>query len=68
MRLLALALAADVTRRHRLWEEYLLHFAHEATYVHDAADAVEHYLSPESVAELERVLQREGRLPGGGSS
>ncbi|MFN0137667.1 MAG: iron chelate uptake ABC transporter family permease subunit [Phycisphaerae bacterium] len=56
--------AQRVTRNHRLWEEYLITFAHlDPTHVDHCADMVEHVLDPEMIAELEQQLRRRGRLP-----
>ncbi len=52
-----LAKAQRVVRVHRLWELYLttkLHIAPD--HVHDDADTIEHFLTPELEAELERDL------------
>lgn len=49
--------AADVVRRHRLWELYLarrLELAED--HVHRDAEAMEHALSPEATEELARIL------------
>lgn len=49
--------AADVVRRHRLWELYLAHrleLPHD--HVHRDAEAMEHALSEEATAELSRLL------------
>ena len=52
-----LADAARLTRNHRLWEEYLVtHADVAATHVDRSADLVEHILSPEIVAQLERAI------------
>ncbi|GAB4239008.1 MAG: metal ABC transporter permease [Candidatus Methylacidiphilales bacterium] len=49
--------AARVTRLHRLWEAYLIRYAEIApSHVDRDADAVEHVLGPEIVAELEAAL------------
>lgn len=49
--------AARLTRNHRLWKEYLVRFAEIApSHVDWSADAVEHVLTPELIAELERSL------------
>lgn len=57
-----------LTRRHRLWELYLIHFAEIAPQRVDRdADAIEHVLDPETVAELETLLDAElgrDRMPG----
>ncbi|QDU89934.1 Manganese transport system membrane protein MntB [Pirellulimonas nuda] len=59
-----LAAAADVTRKHRLWELYLLEHADiAADHVHRDADDLEHLLPAELVAGLERALAAEGKLP-----
>jgi len=52
-----LAKAQRVVRVHRLWELYLttkLNIAPD--HVHDDADTIEHFLTPDLEAELERVL------------
>lgn len=49
--------AARVERNHRLWEQYLIRHADvAASHVDWSADAVEHVLSPELIAELEQTL------------
>lgn len=59
--------AAAVTRRHRLWEEFLVTYADVASsHVHRAADMVEHVLSEPMLRELEDALRRRGRLPENG--
>jgi manganese/zinc/iron transport system permease protein len=56
--------AARLTRNHRLWERYLMeHAGVAASHVDFSADLVEHVLSPELVADLERALHAQGRLP-----
>jgi len=57
--------AARLTRQHRLWEIYLIRHADVATGVVDReADAIEHVLEPEIIAELEAVLvDEETRVP-----
>ncbi len=56
------ARAARFTRNHRLWETYLLEYAESApSQVDYGADFIEHVLGEELVAELERVVEREGR-------
>ncbi|TWU66807.1 Manganese transport system membrane protein MntB [Crateriforma conspicua] len=50
--------AARLTRQHRLWELYLINYADIAPgRVDRDADAIEHVLEPEVVAELEDLLQ-----------
>ncbi|MEM8735564.1 MAG: iron chelate uptake ABC transporter family permease subunit [Planctomycetota bacterium] len=52
--------AARLTRQHRLWELYLIHYAEVApTRVDRDADAIEHVLEPEVVADLEALLEDE---------
>lgn len=56
--------AVRVVRAHRLWELFLITDAGIATdHVDRAADQIEHHLPPELLAELERQLAAEGRLP-----
>ena len=52
--------AARLTRQHRLWELYLITYADVAPgQVDRDADAIEHVLEPEVVAELESLLEQE---------
>ena len=54
-----LSRARRIVRLHRLWEVYLterLHLA--ADHVHESAEEIEHILTPEIEAELERSLAR----------
>lgn len=52
--------AARLTRQHRLWELYLVHYAEIApSRVDREADAIEHVLEPEVVDRLEALLDRE---------
>lgn len=63
-----LALAQDVTRRHRLWEHYMQAAGSLPPHAaHRAADEVEHALPHEVVAEAEAWLRRNapGRMPPG---
>ena len=49
--------AQRVVKIHRLWELYLTTQMHIAPdHVHDDADTIEHLLTPELEAELERAL------------
>lgn len=49
--------AVRLTRQHRLWELYLIHFADTATSrVDRAADRIEHVLEPHTVRQLELLL------------
>lgn len=51
--------AQRVTRNHRLWELYLIHYAETAPALVDReADAVEHILGPEITGRLEILLQQ----------
>jgi manganese/zinc/iron transport system permease protein len=50
--------AARLTRQHRLWELYLIRYADIApSHVDRDADAIEHVLEPEVIAELESLLE-----------
>lgn len=52
--------AARLTRQHRLWELYLVHYAEVApARVDRDADAIEHVLEPELVDELEALLDQQ---------
>jgi manganese/zinc/iron transport system permease protein len=56
--------ALRLTRNHRLWEQFLVTYAELApSHVDHSADLVEHVLSPEMVAQLERELAASGRMP-----
>lgn len=56
-----MAEAARLTRQHRLWELFLITYADVAPgRVDREADAIEHVLEPELVAELESLLNRQG--------
>ncbi|MEQ8847581.1 metal ABC transporter permease [Botrimarina sp.] len=57
--------AQRLTRQHRLWEMYLITHADVApSRVDRGADAIEHVLDPETIDELERLLdQRRLGLP-----
>jgi manganese/zinc/iron transport system permease protein len=49
--------AIRAVRRHRLWELYLIHFADVApTSVDRSADAIEHWLQPDLLEQLETLL------------
>lgn len=55
------AAAAEVTRRHRLWETYLISAArHDPGHADHPADLVEHALGPDVVARLEAELTAAG--------
>lgn len=50
---------ARITRLHRLWEVYLTEYVKIAPdHVHDDAEAIEHVLTPELEAALEKLLDR----------
>lgn len=52
--------AARLTRQHRLWELYLVHYADVApARVDRDADDIEHVLEPELVDELEQLLEQQ---------
>src|SRR5680860_898252 len=54
--------AVRVVRNHRLWEVYLITYADIApSHVDRDADRIEHVLSPEMIAELESLLERDDR-------
>jgi manganese/zinc/iron transport system permease protein len=56
--------AAELTRRHRLWELYLIQGANiAADHVDRDADSIEHQLPAEVVRQLEAELSAAGRLP-----
>ena len=56
--------AMRLTRNHRLWERYLVSYAHlEPSHVDRSADLVEHVLDRDIVARLEQDLEAAGRLP-----
>lgn len=49
--------ATEMVRIHRLWELYLINQAdYQADHVHDDAEKIEHVVSPEVMAKLEREL------------
>ena len=59
-----LALSAEITRRHRLWELFLIEGANIAPdHVDRDADLVEHLLSDDIVQQLESRLAADDRLP-----
>ncbi|MBL0926489.1 MAG: metal ABC transporter permease [Phycisphaerales bacterium] len=59
-----LSQAAQITRNHRLWEQFLVDYAELApSHVDFSADRVEHVLTPDLVAELEAAAAARGRLP-----
>jgi manganese/zinc/iron transport system permease protein len=52
-----LSSAAGIVRKHRLWELYLTHRLElPADHVHRDADAMEHTLSEEALAEIDEIL------------
>ncbi len=56
--------AYGVVRNHRLWEMFLMHEGQlGADHVDRDADLIEHHLSKDTVAELERLLRVHGREP-----
>ncbi|RJO71929.1 MAG: iron ABC transporter [Myxococcales bacterium] len=56
--------AAEIVRRHRLWELYLVEQAAiAADHVDRDADEIEHVLTPEIADRIETVLRESGKLP-----
>ena len=56
--------AAQVTRKHRLWEVYLIAHADIATGQVDwGADEIEHILDDDMIAKLEKMLPAQQPLP-----
>jgi len=56
--------AWDVVHRHRLWEMFLTHEADlQADHVDRDADTIEHFLTPDLVEALERLLSVHHREP-----
>ena len=56
--------AARLTRQHRLWELYLITYADVAPGLVDSgADAIEHVLEPQVIAELEAQLATVAEVP-----
>jgi manganese/zinc/iron transport system permease protein len=56
--------AYEVVRNHRLWEMFLMHEGQlGADHVDRDADYIEHHLTRDTVAELERLLRVHGREP-----
>ncbi len=59
-----LAQAEQLVRTHRLWELYLISGADIAPdHVDRDADSIEHFLTPQIVAQLEEQLAAAGQLP-----
>ena len=55
--------ARAIVRNHRLWEQYLLRYAHLAvSHVDRAADRIEHVLEPELIRRLEADLDSEAMV------
>ena len=56
-----LAEAYAITRRHRLWEMFLMHEGQLGSdHVHRDADEIEHHMPPKLEAELEQLLAFQG--------
>jgi Mn-dependent DtxR family transcriptional regulator len=56
--------AYDVVRRHRLWEMFLMYETSLGPQSIDRnADAVEHFLPPEALAQLEEMMRQNGLEP-----
>ncbi len=59
-----LAAAWEVVHKHRLWEMFLMHEASlGADHVDRDADDIEHFLGPEVIKELEKLLRLHHREP-----
>lgn len=59
-------LATSLTRRHRLWETYLIEQADlTSDLVHHQAEQVEHLLTEEQANQLEKELKTDGKDPHG---
>jgi manganese/zinc/iron transport system permease protein len=59
-----LTAAFQIVRNHRLWEMFLMHESQlAADHVDRDADFIEHFLPPDIVAELERLLEVHGLEP-----
>ncbi|MBX3365506.1 MAG: metal ABC transporter permease [Phycisphaeraceae bacterium] len=57
--------ALRVVRNHRLWEQYLMHYAEIApSHVDWSADLVEHVLDPSLIADLEKALSDDAERSG----
>lgn len=57
--------AEEYLRRHRLYESYLGELGYPTDHLHEAADRVEHYLSPALTAEMEAAARYPERDPQG---
>ncbi|HEX8550325.1 MAG TPA: metal ABC transporter permease [Abditibacteriaceae bacterium] len=61
--------AYDLVRRHRLWETFLMFQSQlgatveDDTRAHRGADAVEHFVPPDAMEQLEVLLKQQGREP-----
>lgn len=59
-------IATSLTRRHRLWENYLSEEASlSSEHVHDQAEQIEHLLTEAQADELEKILRNGGQDPHG---
>ncbi len=59
-------IATSLTRRHRLWESYLIEEADlSSDHVHHQAEQIEHLLTEEQADELEKVLKSGDKDPHG---
>lgn len=56
----------ELLRRHRLYESFLGDkLGYDTDHLHDPADRVEHYISPDDTTEIERVTEYPDRDPQG---
>jgi manganese/zinc/iron transport system permease protein len=57
--------ALELLRRHRLYESYLDELGYPGDHLHDAADRVEHHLSPALTAAMDAATRHPARDPQG---
>lgn len=57
--------AADLLRRHRLYESYLGELGYPTDHLHEAADRVEHFVSPALTAAMDAAARHPERDPQG---
>lgn len=57
--------ATDLLRRHRVYESYLGELGYPTDHLHEAADRVEHFLSPALTAAMEAAARHPERDPQG---
>ncbi|HTE18966.1 MAG TPA: iron dependent repressor, metal binding and dimerization domain protein [Armatimonadota bacterium] len=59
------ARAVELLRRHRLYESYLDDLGYPSDHLHEAADRVEHHLSPAMTAAINVATEHPRRDPQG---